>query len=348
VAVQLLRRAGDRPLTIHLINKGYPVNRGVAYAPHNPDLLLNVPNGRISALPEFPDHYVNWLNGNLSLTKSLRDSLNCEFSTREQYGAYLNQLWEQTLSNKGHEIEVKMHEDYAVDLDKYHERFLVHLQKGASFISDYVILATGNALPRKPEYFNEDLFTNAQYFIDPWKKDSITGLNPYDSILIIGNGLTMTDTVIGLEAAGFSGPIYTVSPHGYRLLPWHDGRNPYNGTQACLSELQKERSLSGLLKIFNLHRKKANLLNQSPYNIIDGLRPRLAEIWQSFTDSEKQQFVKYLSAYWNSIRHRLPNQVHQQIQKLQHEKRLQCCKGRIVATTASTSGMEVDRYVFVC
>ena len=59
-AVQLLREAGDRPVQIYLVNRGGRMARGVAYGTRSPVHMLNVPAGRMSALPDEPEHFLRF------------------------------------------------------------------------------------------------------------------------------------------------------------------------------------------------------------------------------------------------------------------------------------------------
>jgi hypothetical protein len=56
-----------------------------------------------------------------------------------------------------------------------------------------------------------------------------------------------------------------------------------------------------MLKILNLHRGKAKQLNQSFDGVIDGLRPRLPTIWQSFHPYEKQRDSGYPEQAYQSL-----------------------------------------------
>ncbi len=61
VAAQLLRTA-QAPLRIVLFERMTDVGRGVAYGTENREHLLNVPANRMSALPDQPDHFYEWVN----------------------------------------------------------------------------------------------------------------------------------------------------------------------------------------------------------------------------------------------------------------------------------------------
>src|SRR5688572_33082722 len=56
-----LARLGDRPLRVRLVNRGYPLGRGVAYGTRRPEHLLNVAARNMSALPDHPHHFLDWL-----------------------------------------------------------------------------------------------------------------------------------------------------------------------------------------------------------------------------------------------------------------------------------------------
>jgi uncharacterized NAD(P)/FAD-binding protein YdhS len=316
------------PIHIYLINKGYPIAKGVAYDPHTPSLLLNVPNGRMSAFADMPDHYVQWLKANTLVNHHDEHELAIGFSTRKQYGDYLAQLWEEALSRKRENKTVTIYNDYADDIIEDGNILNIRLSDHPPLSVDIAILATGNALPRLPDDIPE-LLKESKYFVaDPWKKDCIENLKPEKDILIIGNGLTMTDTVMGLVENGFKQTIHTISPNGYRLKPWKESKGPYTDIDIA-AVLSQETTLLELVKTFNKHRRIAGQLNQSIYPVIDSFRPHTQNLWQSFNVNEKQQFIKYINTHWGSARHRLPAKVQHLIEKLREEEQLITHSGHI-------------------
>jgi uncharacterized NAD(P)/FAD-binding protein YdhS len=56
-----LARLSTAPLRITVINSVYPAGRGIAYSTRRPEHLLNVAARNMSALPEHPSHFVDWL-----------------------------------------------------------------------------------------------------------------------------------------------------------------------------------------------------------------------------------------------------------------------------------------------
>ncbi|MFM7790607.1 MAG: oxidoreductase, partial [Microcystis panniformis] len=59
-----------------------------------------------------------------------------------------------------------------------------------------------------------------------WSAEATYGLNPEDSLLLVGTGLTMADVVVALRSQGFQGQIHAVSRHGLRPHS-HQVTSPY-------------------------------------------------------------------------------------------------------------------------
>src|SRR6478672_7687629 len=63
VTAQLAAQAADaqRPLEIVLVDPSPQTGHGIAYSTTEPRHRLNVSAGRISAWPDRPDHFLDWL-----------------------------------------------------------------------------------------------------------------------------------------------------------------------------------------------------------------------------------------------------------------------------------------------
>jgi len=328
-AIHLLRD-NRLHLHIHLINKGSALAKGVAYDPHTASLLLNVPNGKMSAFPDDPDHFMRWLSGTFLADGPDKDKLATAFSPRQHYGQYLTQLWNTALHEHDANKRVTLYNDTADDIITDGGLVHIQLQNHAALTADITILATGNAQPRLPTGIDPSLTKSKYYFANPWKKDCIEGLDAENDILIIGNGLTMADTVVGLMEKGFGQTIHTISPHGYRLNACAEDIIPYTAFSFA-GIAAHEMELYNLFKTFNKHRKLALKLNQSVYPLIDSLRPHIQKIWMGFGLREKQQFIKYLKPFWEKVRHRLPVQMHRQLNAMAAKGKLITHKGYIVS-----------------
>ncbi len=86
LAVQLTRQAVGR-LNIALIDRAGSRGQGLAYSAQNPHHLLNVRVENMSALPEHPNHFRDWLERRTGLKA---DGL--AFVSRGLYGAYIEEI----------------------------------------------------------------------------------------------------------------------------------------------------------------------------------------------------------------------------------------------------------------
>ena len=85
VAFQLLRKGFRDSLTI--VEPRAELGRGLAYSTTFDGHLLNVPAERMSALPEQPSHFLEWLRG-----CGFPNAAPGVFAPRRLYGEYLGSL----------------------------------------------------------------------------------------------------------------------------------------------------------------------------------------------------------------------------------------------------------------
>ena len=94
-----LARLSRRPLRIHLINHHRPTGRGVAFGSRRVEHLLNVAARNMSAFPELPDHFVQWLRTRSEFDTVPEIELRERFIPRMMYGDYLRSLIHQQLQS---------------------------------------------------------------------------------------------------------------------------------------------------------------------------------------------------------------------------------------------------------
>ncbi len=75
-----------------LVEKRPDVGRGIAYSTANPDHLLNVRAANMSAFPDDPGHFWNWLNARREALGGLPTCPDpFRFVPRQVYGNYIRQ-----------------------------------------------------------------------------------------------------------------------------------------------------------------------------------------------------------------------------------------------------------------
>jgi uncharacterized NAD(P)/FAD-binding protein YdhS len=130
--------AGTR---ITLIERKSPFGPGLAYATGNPNHLLNVPAGRMSAFADQPNHFLDWL---ACQSPQLLDGVRpteAAFVPRRLYGAYLRHL----LNTAPGSLET-LHDSVVAIHDG-----VLRLASGHTIGADVVVLATGNDRPAAPD-----------------------------------------------------------------------------------------------------------------------------------------------------------------------------------------------------
>lgn len=346
VAMQLVRQA-KRPIHISIFDQHAQFQTGIAYAASAFRHLLNVAASKMSAWPEQPLHFVQWLQQQPAYLYVDAELLAQTYQPRALYGQYLQQQWQQTLvESASKDIQLQLIPEPVLSLKTQPSIVLLASPSGEQQFSA-VVIATGNELPRHPLPPQSGLTDIAGYQQDPWHVRDIqhllTGsaaasLDAESRILILGNGLTMVDTVLALRQAGVRAPIMSLSPHGYGMLPHRVSAvklADFAGT------LGTNPSLRQALRLFNQQRKQLRQLGISAEGLVDNIRPYSQLWWRGFTTAEKQIFFKKLRHLWGVARHRLPLQIHDQIQQLRLHGALEVRAGRLLRCQQNDNGIDI-------
>lgn len=309
-AVNLVRLAA-RPPRITIINDHRPEGRGVAYGTRRMEHLLNVAARNMSAFPDLPDHFVNWLRtrGEYDLVPDYE--LRERFIPRMIYGDYLKSLAHHHLHEVNH---VKAE---AIDIQ---DDGTITLSDGSEIKAERIVLATGNEAPADLPGA-ESLAAHPAWAGNPWlpwyeKLPPDTG-----TIILLGTGLTTVDAIITLRALGWLGRIHAVSRHGwlpnahFRGIDYPD----FPPADVDLADL----GLEELLALMEHHCTRLRERGANPAIIVDKMRPHTQRIWQRFSLEEKKAFARHHAARWNILRHRIAPEIHAQIASAQLTGQLQ-------------------------
>jgi uncharacterized NAD(P)/FAD-binding protein YdhS len=327
-------------LSVFIYNSNADFARGTAYNPKSSKLLLNVVAGKMSAFPDKTNHFVEWCLKNGIGTENAQDLLAGSFLPRSTYGKYLNDLWKETqeiAKKNGHQLNLIP--EKAREIEKFDSYYRIHSESRKETL-DYLILATGNELPGNPQIKNVDFFKSNLYQQNPWRID-FSRINREEPILILGNGLTMVDTVMELRENGFQQKIVSVSPNGFNILPHRNFNFQYTGP---IKDLKEDKSLLELLSLFKSELKKLNEFGISAEPLIDSLRPNTQRIWQTLTIEEKRIFMSRLRHHWGVARHRIPFLSYDYIQKERIANRLEILAGKVVDLTINEKGILAKIY----
>ncbi len=335
LATALLRH-GPGDLTIHLIEPRSQPGWGIAYGGAEPWHILNVPAERMSPWDDAPDDFWQWAKahgpglGWPQVASAGRQS----YLPRRLFGHYVQTRFEEARQSSAITSGpvVHVHQDVATGLTRDGGLFSVALAGGTVLQADQVVLATGFQPPGWPFEVESASF---RLIRDPWGTGALDGIGRNDSVLLVGVGLTMIDMVYSLAERGHRGKVTAVSRHG--LLPrihgvveatpfLLDDGDPAQGIVYCLRKL-----------------RRAIALGQADWRgAMDGLRPRIDQLWAALSPVEQDRYRRHLRPFWEVHRHRMPTESADLLLRQQVLGRLEIKSLRIQKVRASEHDVQVN------
>lgn len=295
-----------------LIDKAGAFGKGVAYGTEEPHHYLNVRAKEMSAFPDEPAHFVQWLQANREPSID-PDS----FLPRRLYGLYLRDCLETALQKTKCQFHCIQAE--AVDLARKEGQIQLTLSEGGSLIANAVVLAMGVPPIKKSHESLE------RYIENIWEVKDFSPLVKSQQILIVGSGLTAVDALMSLFHHHYKGKIIVLSKPG-RFPEPHQGPVPP-------ITIQPPKTLRELFQLFRF--------TPDWRALIDGLRSHTPTLWAQLELTEKRRFLRHLFSLWNRHRHRMPPQCHQRILEALQEGQLQMVSGRFKAAQAIPEGIRL-------
>ncbi|MFM9088979.1 MAG: FAD/NAD(P)-binding protein, partial [Cyanobium sp.] len=218
VASHLLRSA-KRPLSIALIDRSGRFGSGIAYGTPDPAHLLNVSSGAMSAWPDDPSHLLRWLDFNRDVFdgQGITQTVEGNFLPRKIYGLYLQSILDEAESQAGALVALHRITAELLDLEPLgsgHSQggYRLVFEGHAPLVAAQVVLAYGNSPSAVVSPPNGAIRHG-------WHPNATRDLAPDASVLLLGTGLTMVDTVVSLAEQGHRGPILALSRRGHQPIP---------------------------------------------------------------------------------------------------------------------------------
>jgi uncharacterized NAD(P)/FAD-binding protein YdhS len=336
-AVNLVRLS-TKPLRVILVNYKYPLARGVAYGTTHPEHLLNVVARNMSAFPDLPSHFVDWLRTRAEFANVPVADLSEQFIPRQIYGDYLQSIlfWQtQPLTLPGL-TRIDVIDNEVLDIVPADGGARVLLKGGETLPADLVLLATGNRAPGDimPPH---SAVGHPAYCENPWRGWIEKLPDPREDVLLVGTGLTMIDAFLTLRTLEWGGTIYAVSRNALLPLSHFKGSDypPFP------PDAPWTLGLRALVALTEEHCARLKEQGKNPALVVDKLRPFTQRIWRSFSLAEKQEFCRQHRARWNVVRHRIPPSVARQIETAQKAGGLCILKGKLGAVQADGSRLRV-------
>ena len=307
-----LARLSRRPLQLTLINQHRPSGRGVAYSSRRVEHLLNVAARNMSAFPELPDHFVQWLRTRSEFDPVPEIELRERFVPRMIYGDYLRALMHQQLQSPADPTLVRTTfiEAEAVDVTPNGNSAAVLLADGRRVEANHIVLATGNEAPAGfPGADN--LRDHPAWVGNPWlaweHRMPVSG----GTVVLLGTGLSTVDAIVTLRALGWQGLVHAVSRNGW--LPHSHFRGieypDFPPAGVDLGTL----GLKELLALVEQHCARLREKGANPAIVVDKMRPHTQRIWRSLSFEDRWEFARGHAARWNVLRHRIAPEIFAQV-----------------------------------
>ncbi|MFI4876020.1 MAG: FAD/NAD(P)-binding protein [Blastopirellula sp. JB062] len=303
-----LARFATTPQRVVIINSGRPFGRGTAYGTTRDEHLLNVAARNMSAFPDQPDHFVDWLRSRCDCDKVRDDALRETFIPRRIYGDYVRGLAVHYLGDADprSQVECQIVEDSAIDIEPRGESGgVVVLEHGNPIEANSILLATGNQPPSGLPGSGK-LENDRRYCGNPWMNWHENVPSEEKHIVILGTGLTAVDVIVTLRNQGWGGKITAISRNG--MLP----QRHFRGIEwpTAVPDDGQTRSLKELVKLIRQDCERLRGVSQNPAIAVDKLRGRTQQLWRDLSVDEKRLFLKTYAADWNTLRHRIAGPIH--------------------------------------
>lgn len=315
-ALHLRRSVADAPIVI--LEPRPELGLGLAYSTPSLRHLLNVPAGKISALPEDPEHFLRWLREHFDATATA-----ATFAPRAIFGRYIQSLFQEAR-------DIEHRQTSVVDMQLLESGVALTLEDGDVLAANYAVLATGNFDPAALEGVDDAAVERGLYCHNAWSEATYAGLPPEAPVLLVGTGLTGVDVVLRLRELGHRGVITAVSRHGVfpnrhaAYTPAAKSAIPEGTPPSCLHYLRALR---------------ASLARGVAWRAaIDSLRATTNDLWLALPVEEQARFRRHLQRRWDVVRHRMAPSTADSIEAELAQGTLRLAEGHVAGVSAGAEG----------
>jgi len=312
---------------VHLLTNGFrgrltviePRDRlgaGLAYSTSFDQHLLNVPAGKMSAFPNQPGHFLEWLRAG-HLPGATADS----FAPRGLFGEYVRDVLQQRIqAGIGRFFSHIRAEAIGLSMDARGARLA--LKEGGTVHAKRVVLALGNPASSSTPVPKQG--AQEGWYLSPWLGEALRVRFAGERILVVGTGLTAVDSVLALQSQDKPCEIFMLSRRGV-LAQAH-------ALQVAPGRAPSLKNRGNLRLMFRELREQLDVARRSDLcwrTVVDALRPISNELWQELPLADKRRFLRHLKRYWDSHRHRMAPTIHARLNQYRESGALQIIAGRI-------------------
>ena len=312
-AYHLVRQHVDAQVIV--IDPRPEMGLGLAYSTPSLRHLLNVPAGKISALPLEPDHFLEWLRQNFD-----REATPATFAPRAVFGRYIRSLLARTRG-------ITFLQTSVVDLVMDGDSVVLTLSDGEQRCTDFAVLATGNFDPAMLPGIEGQAVQGGSYCHNAWLRETYDGLASDAPVVLIGTGLTAVDVLLRLREIGHHGTITAVSRHGVMPQP----HAPYPAAETVAIPDGTPATCASYLRAL-----RRSIQNGTEWRAsIDSLRAATNDLWLALPADEQRRFNRHLKRRWDVVRHRMAPSIAELIDA-------ELAAGTLILRAGSLAGVKTE------
>lgn len=311
VAINLARLASSK-LEVVIAEPRMFLGQGIAYSTSDSGHVLNVPASRMSALVDQPSHFQEWGGYDANY-----------FAPRSEYGRYLLETFVQLQLERN--IAQFLHRRAMVtSISTSGAKFVAHFDSGSDEEFDSIVLAIGHGQAISHPALNSQRM-DSRIINDPW----IDSARKIDGVLVcVGTGLTFFDHALSHLRADASNLVIGVSRTG--LLP-----EPHLAHRSPPLEVPESAKASPVAI-------RSFMESSTDWRAAqDGVRHELPEIWNSWSDALKEEFLNDQLRWWNTRRHRVSPTIYEEVNVALSSGRMRVIKGTVESITELSSNLIV-------
>lgn len=321
VAVQLVR-ASPVAIDVTIVEPRLSVGAGLAYSTDDQDHRLNGPMEGHLLDPSDPSALQRWCR-KYDVAENDRGAVASDgslFLRRKDFGAFVSETV-QSHARSATGSTIRHLRDMATDASPRAGAVDVRTRDGRLLTSELLVVATGNATPRLPAEFAEDMSVSSAVVAVPTDLERIHQIPKRARVLLIGSGLTALDVLSTMLKSGHHGAITAISRRGLRP---HANRQTitapdFDITRALLDRVEgpvasfireagRPPTTLGLLRALRSQIRTIESTGDSWHTAFDELRDVVWQVWPTLPASEKKRFMKHLRSWWDVHRFRCPPQ----------------------------------------
>jgi uncharacterized NAD(P)/FAD-binding protein YdhS len=325
VASELARRA--IAATVHVYEPRADVGPGLAYSTTDPQHLVNVPAGRLSAVAGEPDHLLHWLEG------ERHEALPQTFVERRVYGRYLRELFADA-QVRSDATRVGVRRARVRSLWSTGDGIRVDTEEGTTEV-DQVVLALGNV--QAPPAVK--LPADRRVFASPWDPGALRPAVALEdqAVLIVGTGLTAVDAALSLAIAAPGARLVMVSHNGQ--LPFAHLAGPLRSPAPHDSLPTDLHRIDDLVAAWSTHLSDRIDEGYDWRSVVDGIRPITQQLWRALDTPEQARFLREHRRAWEARRNRAAPRVGAHLEQLASSGRLEVVAGGVSDIRVTPDGI---------